>query len=362
MKTLHQEDFESNNAIRANESHHVVLKSSPTTGVQNVPMQLSTRSYKFCMGAQAEGADSTTPLDSAGNTVFALKAGEPCVTINAREGACTLQHRYGGTGSARTVFMRHQANATASAKAALRGPKAVVTPRLKAMAAAGTDQIATENFPGAGYWAVRGFYASPDSIDFLGVIGRSSTSYPSIGASLCSGLLTFGFQNLWLSNAFLAVTKDIFGAPHTLGVPLACTSDPVAARMGIATSFILSANQSLQTAFQVPGSRLDWGSAPVSQAPNFTIFPSNLKFPDYLYNPGAWVPQTLTVTDSTGKNFGLNADNGYSVFGYYNSDYFVSPYIMGLTYDPSQASQFSVASRFFPDGPPSTVTLAVVSQ
>lgn len=359
VKTLHLEDFKSNTAIRANESHHVILKSSPTTGVQNVPMQLSTRSYKFCMDAQAEGADSTTLLDAAGNTVFTLKAGEPCVTINAREGAYTLQHRYGGTGSARTVFMRHQENTTASAKAALRGPISVQTPRLKAMAATGSDPIATENFPGAEYWAVRSFYDSPDSINFLGVIGRSSTSHPLIGASLCSDLLTFGFTNLWLSNAFLEVKKDIFGGPYTLGVPFACTSDPVATRMGIVTSFILSGNQSLQTAFQVPGSRLDWGSAPISQAPNFTIFPSNVKFPDYLYNPSTWSQQTLTVTDSTGKNFGLNVDNGYSVMGYFNSDYFVSPSIMGLTYDHSKTAQFSVASRFFPNGLPSSVTLAV---
>ena len=121
VKTLHQEDFKSNTAIRADESHHVILKSSPDTGVQNVPMQLSSRNYKFCMDAQAEGADSTTLLDASGKPVFTLKAGEPCVTVKAREGAYTLQHRYGGTGSARTVFMRNQANTTTTTATAAGG-------------------------------------------------------------------------------------------------------------------------------------------------------------------------------------------------------------------------------------------------
>lgn len=250
LKTLHAEDFKSNTAIRADESNHVILQSSPNTGVQNVPMQLSNRNYEFCMDAQAEGADTMMLRDATGNAVFTLKAGEACVSFKAKEGAYTLQHRYGGIGSTRTVFMRHKVNTTLAATAATRTPGGAAVLKASAGAAAFLD---TE------YWSVG---RVGDSWNFLGVVGRSSNKFPAIGPAFCADPPNFGFQNLWLSNTFLAVGKDLFGTPTTLGVPLACTSDSGANNLGVVTSYVMgSSDYFIHSSFQVPGQNYDWGSS-----------------------------------------------------------------------------------------------------
>ena len=110
VKALHAEDFASSALLEADESHHVMLTSHVDSGLQTVPMHLQSRSYRFCMEAQAEGADTTTLFDSTGATVFNLKAGDDCITIKATDGSYKLQHRYGGSGASRTIFMRHDAN------------------------------------------------------------------------------------------------------------------------------------------------------------------------------------------------------------------------------------------------------------
>lgn len=235
VKTLHQEDFKSNTAIRADESHHVILKSSPDNAVQNVPMHLSSRNYKFCMDAQAEGADSTTLLDTAGKPVFTLKAGEPCVTIKASEGAYTLQHRYGGTGGARTVFMRHQANTTTAAKSAARAPLADGQAALKSSGP--KPEYWAMHAPPPAYpqdyraWFSFGQYVSdvngqislmktPDYV--IGTPGSEGTS-----PSICDGYLMAegGYDGLpgggWKNNVFFKITQN-FGTPTALGDVLVC--------------------------------------------------------------------------------------------------------------------------------------------
>ena len=253
VKTLHLEDFKSNPAIWADESHHVVLKSSPNAGVQNVPMRLSSRNYKFCMEAQAEGADSTTLLDAASNTVFTLKAGDPCIAIKVDEGAYTLQHRYGGKGSARTLFMRHQANTTSAVGLAAQAPVPDRSAALKLSTPSAIAPITKSAFSGSKpeYWAMTSTYQTPgyyhnpefrawlsfgqyvDGLDYQPHLtqtadqGATSVS-AGTSPSLCSG--TFwsedgyagqGPGGGWVNNVFFRVTQN-FGTPSALGDVLVC--------------------------------------------------------------------------------------------------------------------------------------------
>lgn len=230
VKTLHQEDFKSNTAIRADESHHVILKSSPDNAVQNVPMHLSSRNYKFCMDAQAEGADSTTLLDAAGKPVFTLKAGEPCVTIKASEGAYTLQHRYGGTGGARTVFMRHQANTTTAAKSAARAPLADGQAALKSSGP--KPEYWAMHAPPPAYpqdyraWFSFGKYVDSVVTDLPYLVGTPESWGTS--PSVCNDYLGVeggydaqGPGGGWVNNVFFKIIKD-FGTPTALGDVLVC--------------------------------------------------------------------------------------------------------------------------------------------
>ena len=353
VKTLQGRDFASHPDLRADESHHVVWQSDPAAAAQDVPMRLAGRRYEFCMDAQVGGADSATLRDAKGKDIFTLKAGEPCITFTAQPGNYTWQHRYGGNGSARTMFMRHQANTVAPVDAAQLTTRSQANRAFKA---------STVNFSGAEYWSVRSGYMPPDTIDFVGVVGSSSTSHPSLGASLCAGRFSFGYTNLWLSNTFLAVTKDVFGAPQTLGVPLACTSDPVGQRMGIVTTIVW--NDRLATAFEVPGRQIDWGSAPLvtTGVGGSPISGSDIKFPDYLYDSSAWERQTLNVSDSTGRNFTLFTPDGFltalawvDIYQYPSS----SPLFVDLSSSTDLTYPFTVDSRYFPGGLPSTVTLDV---
>lgn len=298
VKTLHLEDFKSNTAIRADESNHVVLKSNPTTGVQNVPMQLSTRSYRFCMDAQAEGADSTTLLDAAGNTVFALKAGEPCVTINAREGAYTLQHRYGGTGSARTVFMRHQANTTTAALAAVRA----TMPKMASLLAASTT------YPEKEYWSVRRAALTPGDPDFyvyLGVTPRNSANYPNVGAIFCSDPLTFAYADQWQANTFIGIDTNVFNTTMQLAQPLACTNAQLAQTEATHTYISVVGDPKIRS---FPVYRDEFGYTYISYYP-LTQSADGRTFPSYFTNMPASDPQysvaSLTVASLTGNQFNL---------------------------------------------------------
>jgi uncharacterized protein YjbI with pentapeptide repeats len=361
VKTLHAEDFNSNTAIRADESHHVILKSSPDTGVQNVPMQLSYRNYEFCMDAQAEGADTMVLLDASGSTVFTLKAGEACVTIKPKAGAYTMRHRYGGTGSARTVFMRNRINTTLASTAARRMSAPVF--RLLGAAATPDTLLVTKalNFSGPEYWSVnpdnRADQAS-DSPNFLGVVGRSSSKFPEIGPAFCADPPNFGFQNLWLSNTFLAVTRDGLGAPQKLGVPLACTSDRAAQAIGLVTSYIADVDDigswNIQTAFQSPNAPSDWGSSPDGR-----------QFGSYLYKPAVWAPQTFLISNLNQTQFELVLPNGDRVTAVPpGPDSFGANYQLATFPAYSDPMSFpsvalKIKFRYFPEGLPTSVSLGV---
>lgn len=227
IKTLHSEDFKSNTAIAADESHHVVLNSGPSSGVQSVPMRLSTRPYKFCMDAQAGGADSMTLLDAARSVVFTLKAGDACITINAAEGRYTMEHRYGGSGKNRTLFMHHEENTTTAANAAKRqqAPLGAAVASTKSTSAAAALKASTGTplySPGPEYWLVK----SPlyDSNGWLGDNNYLYNSRPEDDP--CRGVLGLGSPGLRtpIRNSLLKVEKDaLVGTPVALGPNSNCS-------------------------------------------------------------------------------------------------------------------------------------------
>ena len=226
IKTLHSEDFKSNTAIAADESHHVVLNTGPSSGVQSVPMRLSSRPYKFCMDAQAGGADSMTLLDAGRSTVFTLKAGEACITINAAEGRYTMEHRYGGSGKNRTVFMHHEENTATAANAGKRQQAPIgaavasarpITAAVRLKASTGTDLYS----PGPEYWSVK----SPlyGSNGWLGLNMFLYNSRPEDDP--CRGVLGLGSPGLRtpIRNSLLKVEKDaLVGTPVALGANSNC--------------------------------------------------------------------------------------------------------------------------------------------
>lgn len=337
IKTLHQEDFKSNTAIRADESHHVVLKSSPTTGVQSVPMQLSTRSYKFCMDAQKDGADSTTLIDAAGNTVFKLKAGEPCVTINAREGAYTLEHRYGGSGNARTVFMRNKTNNTNTSLTAVRTPYAAAQRQLKSSLSSGSLQETTTIFPGTEYWSVRQAAFDPYEptlYRYLGVVlppveSDAVRAYYRITGRMCTGESgpSFTYADQWLSTTFFAISKSSFGVPVQFQPPVDCK----------------------------PYSFMDMMFPPAVFA---TSSGDDVLRLGYVYNsdPTEGIAQSLGITSQSGNQFALIATSD-SVTSKVAA--LVNGYLTASVAPGDVATPMAVAFRYFPDGLPANVALGV---
>ena len=112
VRALGTTDLRANTNLFANEDHVVVMNSAPGKSEQ-FPLRLDTRTYRFCMDAQDEGADSVTLLDPSGNTVLSLRAGGECATLDAQQGLHQVRHTYGGTGSSRTVFLRKKPSAPA---------------------------------------------------------------------------------------------------------------------------------------------------------------------------------------------------------------------------------------------------------
>lgn len=398
VKTLKPEDFTASSVMTADESHHVILKSGPQTGVQEIPMHLSSRSYRFCMDAQAEGADSSTMLDAAGRTVFTLKAGEPCVTINASNGAYTLQHRYGGTGSTRTVFLRNRANTAAVAanaatfaashKAAL---SATATLKSTTLLVA-SKSSSTDNYPGEEYWSVRRA-GDQGRLNFLGVVCGSSSAFPAAGAGLCSAPPVFGFQNLWLANTFMAISKDAFGSPLELGAPLAASPISVVPNVGyprLATQYILdtvnadplfdsaSNSQRIVTSFFQPKTNVVTGPV-YALGPDFESLVdvigsltieafANLAtyFPYSPLIPSNWTPQPLQIIKWGNSQFELMS-NGQRVVqiipansGSYlyesNNEIAVAP-VAADSSKPTVVLQPTY--RYFPAGIPSTVSVGI---
>lgn len=237
VKALRMDDFASNKAIRADESHHVALSSHPASGVQRVPMQLATRSYRFCMDAQAEGADSSTLVDPGGRQLFVLKAGEPCVTIKAQEGKYSFEHRYGGTGSMRTVFLRKQNDAKKAASPPVLQSRSAAPVQLKSLTPLKANLAGPNDNNDDEYWQVRNPSYFPNT-EYSDLSGQFVYSYMGIGDSQtpCTGDLHFGLTLGGLGSLF-KVNKDPFGTPVSLGEKLGC---PNASAIGYGIPYTVS--------------------------------------------------------------------------------------------------------------------------
>ena len=110
--TLTTNDLRANPALHARDHQLVVIQSEPGR-LQEFPMRLESRSYRFCMDAQSAGADEMALLDAQGATVLTLRAGGPCAALKAEQALYTVRHRHGGPGASRTVFMRQRPPAQA---------------------------------------------------------------------------------------------------------------------------------------------------------------------------------------------------------------------------------------------------------
>ena len=65
--TLTTNDLRANPALQARDHQLVVIQSEPGR-LQEFPMRLESRSYRFCMDAQSAGADEMALLDAQGAT------------------------------------------------------------------------------------------------------------------------------------------------------------------------------------------------------------------------------------------------------------------------------------------------------
>lgn len=222
IKTLHPEDFRSSAAISADESNHVVLNSSPGVGMQSIPMRLSARNYRFCMDRQAEGADTTTLVSPGGATAFVLRAGDACINYPAKEGEYQLEHRYGGQGASRTVFIRHQANTalptSSQTSQLMKGPSSAPSRSLAAIQ--GSQALVSL---GNEYWVIRDPASTPAGKRYLGF---GSPTPENSHSNACRGALGIGFP--FALNTLFQVQKDaVTTAPVGLGQSLACNAGDV---------------------------------------------------------------------------------------------------------------------------------------
>lgn len=220
IKALGAEDFASNPTVHADDSHHVVLASHPASGVQRVPLRLKAQSYRFCMDPQDEGGDSMTLLDPEGRQVFSIRAGEECALVDAQAALYTMEHRYGGTGGERTIFMRNQANTAAQAAAttaAARSERSLARLPLRSNPLLPLKAAAPQ---AREYWSLylAGSRPSDTNGGFLGYAGPRYV----LGQPYCSWGMSFTLRDFWLANAFLAVEKDALTQPFVLGQPLGC--------------------------------------------------------------------------------------------------------------------------------------------
>jgi uncharacterized protein YjbI with pentapeptide repeats len=106
-QTVSALDLRANASLIATDDHLVVMRSAPDKA-EAFPLRLESRSYRFCMDKQEQGSDSVTILDPEGKTVATLGAGGPCAAFTATLGLYQFRHSYGGSGQARTVFMRRR--------------------------------------------------------------------------------------------------------------------------------------------------------------------------------------------------------------------------------------------------------------
>ncbi|MEJ8836749.1 pentapeptide repeat-containing protein [Ramlibacter sp. AN1133] len=216
LKALTMADFRANAGLVADATHHAVLHTGPQEPVQAFPLQLQAQRYRFCMERQEDGADTIRLLDAQGATQAQLKAGDPCVEAELPAGRYTLQHAYGGSGAARTVFVHPAA----------------------AQAAAGPPTLANDDaYPE--YWAL---YLPPEQFGNWDVYTRPGgflALNPVLrgGTPQCRGLLDAAPQVLGSytrsagghATSYPSETAYFRAASYgVLGPPYACRNEPLA--------------------------------------------------------------------------------------------------------------------------------------
>lgn len=345
LSALNLADFAANPSLVATETHHVVLRSSPGNGTQSYPLKLAAKVYKFCMDAQDEGADALRLLDAVGTEVFNLKAGDPCVDINPAAGVYTVQHTYGGAGTARTVFVRPAA-AAAATPTALASTRTLVRSVLAA---------SDPNHPE--YWAVydadTGKYLA-----FTGINDYGGNLDPNSGYRIafgCRGRIQAVAENgyyswpgdpttetrvLFSAANFFKITRQGDGAPSGFGLPVYCSDWPPSDGSGLSLD---------------PGHHTYAVDDPLAWGVNERLWIVPLQFDpsnpanSYVADNSNFYPETLSVDNFANNGFQLKE----SWFHWTLSVLDGADQSLGLNTYGSSAS-FRLGFRYFPNGlPPS---------
>jgi len=351
LSALTLADFNANPSLVATQAHHVVLHSSPENGTQSFPLKLAAKVYKFCMDAQDEGADTLRVLDTTGAEVFSLKAGNPCIDIEAAAGVYTMQHTYGGAGMTRTVFV-HPGTAAAAAPTAPASLRSLARNLLAA---------SDPNYPE--YWAV--YYENAGNSNFLtftGVNYSGGTTDPNTGiytAFGCYGQVqavaytapyywpgdpTTRTRYLFDASNFFEITRLSDGSSSGFGLPYYCNNWPPMDGSGKSVE---------------PGQHtyaLDYATDYINQ--QLWIVPMEFYPSDpaqsYITNNNRFVQEVLNVANFSNNSFQLNKSQVTQDKVTWPLSVFAGPtQYVGLNYYVSPAD-FHVGFRYFPIGlPPS---------
>jgi uncharacterized protein YjbI with pentapeptide repeats len=206
---LTTQDFRSNTALYANEDHVVAMTSAPGR-VEEFPLELQTRSYRFCMDPQEEGADKVELLDPAGSVAASVSAGGQCVVVDAEQGLYRVRQTYGGTGSSRTVFLHKLAPPQAPGATA---PEASAPNEYWGIQASLLDRRTHQALDRPVFLAYNGPFAGGGCLgDVRAVVQPGSvTSLVDQGRTLFDGL------------NFFRPLRDANGTPNGIDQPVGCT-------------------------------------------------------------------------------------------------------------------------------------------
>jgi uncharacterized protein YjbI with pentapeptide repeats len=226
------EDFRLNPTLAATHDHRLVLHSAP--GVSSTArIALENRAYRFCMPAQAEGADEITIVAPGGAVLVRLRAGDDCVSVTPRAAIYELRHSYGGQGSSRLVFFGRD---PAQPHASLR--QAAARPPWRAVAGS-SEQWAlyavwnqADGTSGGGFLTAGGLVTP--SATFARIGGYVQANGGGGSANVQGGGMPLPMANPAAASAlfdalnFWQVNFDASGNATTVGSVFACSSCVVA--------------------------------------------------------------------------------------------------------------------------------------
>jgi uncharacterized protein YjbI with pentapeptide repeats len=233
-QTVSALDLRANATLIATDDHLVVMQSAPGKA-EAFPLRLESRSYRFCMDKQEQGADSVTIADPDGKTIATLGAGGPCAAFIATQGLYQVRHNYGGTGQARTVFMRRRAQDASLVAAPAGAPQ--VLPRSDPAESWGI-LVSLLNVP-----TLRVISGSEGFLgDSVSMLGRCTADYVEgvFQATALTPVVVDGYTGKIANRAlfdgfnFFTPIRDAGGNVSQLGTPIAC---PAGAVLGIGFGF-----------------------------------------------------------------------------------------------------------------------------